>query len=364
MSQPAKKIGILTFQNTVNYGAELQKYALQTALRELGADSEVIDYRCDAVERDELPGKPWEQQGFKNILKSLIRGRSHRARYRKFREFSDTHVSTSAVRYTRENLAACLGEYDRFLAGSDQVWNLEITQGDPTYLLDFVLERERKLSYAASFGYAEIPAQYRALCETYLPQFFALNVRERQGKKILDDLGRTDAQVVCDPTLLLGAAQWMSLTQDTSPRKEPYLLVYLPYYSEKVFSAIRRLARQRGLKIVYIHNSLRREYGMENLRDASPTDFLTLIRHAECIITGSFHAVCFSLLFEKEFYCTGTPHPDRNSRIRDLLELLEIGERGLLAESPQPISYETVTPLLRREADRSRTILQRIVNEH
>ena len=40
-----KKIGTITFHNSINYGAILQTYALQKCLTDLGYDSEVIDYR-------------------------------------------------------------------------------------------------------------------------------------------------------------------------------------------------------------------------------------------------------------------------------------------------------------------------------
>ena len=44
------KIGMITFQNTENYGAALQCRALYTYLVASGNDVQVIDYRCPAVE--------------------------------------------------------------------------------------------------------------------------------------------------------------------------------------------------------------------------------------------------------------------------------------------------------------------------
>ena len=43
------KIGILTFQNAVNYGAVLQAYALQNSIEKLGAEVRLIDYQCNKV---------------------------------------------------------------------------------------------------------------------------------------------------------------------------------------------------------------------------------------------------------------------------------------------------------------------------
>ena len=47
--------------------------------------------------------------------------------------------------------------YDCFISGSDQVWNLDITKQDSAFFLDFVDEKKKRKTYAASFGYNNIP---------------------------------------------------------------------------------------------------------------------------------------------------------------------------------------------------------------
>ena len=41
------KYGIITFHNTLNCGASLQAYALQTYLESMGHSVEIIDYKPD-----------------------------------------------------------------------------------------------------------------------------------------------------------------------------------------------------------------------------------------------------------------------------------------------------------------------------
>ena len=53
------KVGILTFQNTLNYGAALQCYALYRTLRELGHEPMVIDYRNPQIARNEGLAYSW-----------------------------------------------------------------------------------------------------------------------------------------------------------------------------------------------------------------------------------------------------------------------------------------------------------------
>ena len=43
-------------------------------------------------------------------------------------------------------------KYDAIITGSDQVWNLALTDADLAYVLEFTSDNTRKLSYAASLG--------------------------------------------------------------------------------------------------------------------------------------------------------------------------------------------------------------------
>ena len=45
-----KRIGLLTFHDTTNFGSWLQTYALYEKVRQLGYNAEIIDYRCKGIE--------------------------------------------------------------------------------------------------------------------------------------------------------------------------------------------------------------------------------------------------------------------------------------------------------------------------
>ena len=53
MDHRKKKIGILTFQRAVNYGASLQMYALQKTVKELGE----LGIECEPIRVDDYTGK-------------------------------------------------------------------------------------------------------------------------------------------------------------------------------------------------------------------------------------------------------------------------------------------------------------------
>ena len=60
-----KKTATLTFQNSENYGATLQAYALQKALVKVGVENDVLNYQCKYM------GAPYGLAAFKR--KGLIR---------------------------------------------------------------------------------------------------------------------------------------------------------------------------------------------------------------------------------------------------------------------------------------------------
>lgn len=360
------KIGVLTFQNTTNYGAELQKYALQKYIREQNYDCEVIDYKCEAVENRELAMNILKQRNIKSLIKCIMRSDSQYFRSVKFKNFANQYVKISDKSYTRENIASTNNKYDLFLVGSDQVWNMQLTNGDYTYLLDFVQDNEKKISYAASFGYKEIPEKYIEENKKLLNQFKVLSVREKQGKEILDEITEKESNITVDPTFLLTKEEWESLISDQGEKKKDYIFVYLPYYSKETFDFIRALAQKENCQIIYIHGSLRNEIGMKNLRTASPIDFLSLVKNAKYIVTGSFHAICFSLIFEKEFFYTVSTIKQFNSRLEDLISLVGLENRKVkdnLYISQNKIDYKKVKNLIENQIVFSKRILNKTIGD-
>ena len=134
------KIGIVTFFNSINYGVWLQAYATQRALSDLGHNVEMVDYS------NEFEGKKLRYTydeddraiGYvTSLLKAIIYGR---VRYYKkaFGDHLHEYYNTTLKHYTDIEDMKDL-EYDVLVAGSDQIWNPEITGGkfDKVYLLQF-----------------------------------------------------------------------------------------------------------------------------------------------------------------------------------------------------------------------------------
>lgn len=363
------KIGILTFQRTVNYGANMQAYALQKYLNNLGTDCETIDYTNEAIDKIERPISLKNQKSLKGFVKYLMLHRHQQRKWDSFNRFTQKNMKFSEKVYDKNNIKELTNKYDKFVVGSDQVWNTNITNKDYTYFLDFVDNNEKKYSYAASFGYSSIPESEVEKNKEFLNKFQMLNVREKQGKEIINSISDKDVEVVVDPTFLLEKAEWEKLAEENN-KEQDYIFVYMPNFTKEVFEFIRDLGKKEKCKIIFINDSIRKFRKMKVMHDASPEKFLGLLKNAKYVVTGSFHAICLSIIFERNFFYMLNEGKSRNakfnSRITNLIELAGIQDRRIvdgIYVAKEDIDYKKVKEKMKGIVDSSKKILQEIVEE-
>lgn len=306
-----KKIAIVTIV-TINYGNRLQNYALQCVLEKLG-------YSVATLRRE---GKT---EGLKQKIKvtaqSLLQTKG--AKFRSFN--SNIHFANETV--TRDDYPEKLKDsYSYFIAGSDQVWNpyYDFVAGKCDFLT-FARDNQ-KISYAASFGVGEIPSERKTEYAEYLKTFKAISVREKQGSKIVEELANRKAMVVLDPTLLLNEIEWGKVEKKPAfcPKKK-YVFVYaLGEKSDRFKEKIKQLKEEYEIFDVRSLQKNGRELPV------GPSEFLYLIRNAEEILTDSFHATVFSIIFHKKFITFNRPGLNMNSRIESLAEV--VGVKNQLTE--------------------------------
>lgn len=147
--------------------------------------------------------------------------------------------------------------FDAYMTGSDQVWNCKFTKGDTNFLLKFAPKDSPRLSYGASFASPSIPKEYEHIFKEELPKYSSILVREHSGVDIVKNLIGKNAEVVCDPTLLLTKTDYHVLaTKSKLFIPEPFILVYILDYMynpyPKVYDIIRKVKKELGLKVVYI----------------------------------------------------------------------------------------------------------------
>ena len=162
--------------------------------------------------------------------------------------------------------------------------------------------------------------------DDWLKLFDAISVREKTGVDILDSLGLKGIEVV-DPVLLLTRAAWETFCNTKiGVERKRYLLVYDLFLNDaRLEKEAKRLSTEYNLKIISVDASRKCTFADKNISNAGPKEFVKLIAEAEYVVTNSFHATVFSIIFNKKF---SVFYKYSNiSRISDILNTLGIGKQ-------------------------------------
>lgn len=323
-----QKVKMLTFHNAENYGAALQAYALKETLKELGLDASFVNYENDRILSDY---KLIRTNSLKSFFSSLWYMPRNLKRKRSFKSFSDKYLDTKTHVYsTCEDIEKDICEGDIFVAGSDQIWNPELTHGlSDVYTLNFKTKLNiKKIIYGASLGNEELLQKSASAFKEKLATIDAISVREQSVIKPLEEICGKKVEQVIDPTLLLNKEVWDKLITDNDTATLPYekyILVYTLFESDEVTKIANYLSKKTGLKVVHFrkYNAYENEY--MNLYSKGPVDFVNAFKNAAYVVTNSFHGTVFSLIFERKFY--SVLPASRAGRIKDLLNTLELDAR-------------------------------------
>lgn len=336
-------IGILTFLHTLNYGALFQAYALQRVLIDFGFDAVQIDYRNPAVEAFEFKEAKTVKARLANIVRRPIIAKKSKC----FAEFQNKYIDAT-MPLLRDDLATVFDEFEYVLVGSDQVWNGHVTGFDTSYYLDAIESSDKKRTYAVSIGQEELPALPDVDYVKLLAGFPRLLVREKTAVGALRPYyPDCPIDVVLDPTLLAERDLWTDLVPAAcKPYEKPYVFVYAVGETKNSVACAKEIARAKGLDVVVLQqNGFIPVPGVKNVFAISPIDFLSYIARAETVVTSSFHGLCLSLQFEKDFVVSyATDGVKRNSRMADLLNGLGLSTRALIDSRlpAMPIDWDSV----------------------
>lgn len=324
-----KKIRIVTFQNACNQGAILQCFALLNAIKKIGyKDVEVLNYRNPNIENEyKVFSKPTGKYLVFKYIKSLIRGivyyNNLNTRNKKFEKVINEKLVLTKPLTKKEILKNNYDSNFVFVAGSDQIWNTDLTNGfDDVYFLNFG-ENIRKISYAASIGKNALNEKYEQKISDALDEFQAISVREETAKNVLSKQTKKDITVVLDPTLLLNREDWDLHTVDINETK--YILVYMA--NKDCVDIVNYVSQKENLKIICVDKN-RKDMFKGNIKTditVTPFEFISYIKNAEYVFTTSFHATIFSIIFNKKFWVV---IPKKvGSRIIDLLKKIGLENR-------------------------------------
>ena len=353
------KVGILTFHRAYNYGAILQAFALQNAMQQLGVESEIVDYISLSRKQRQKLFSFRKDMSLKDKCKNVFKDVYRLKKRRKFDRFIKRYMKISPAAYHDSEQLRELdksGTYGAYVVGSDQVWNADITQDDPAYLLSFANSNDKRNSYAASIGSCRFDAEREATFLRELRTFRVLTVREKSALESYPFLKECGAEVVLDPTLLLTKEEYAAIASKRRTKRK-YAFLYTVPQADQLRRFAKDYCQKQGWVLIDIKKSMRA------FLHSAPEDWLSFILNAEMVFTNSFHGTAFSIIMEKQFVTEADTSVMKNVRALDLLALTGLQSRDMSSAAFRPqdtIDYGAVRSRLAAAREKSFAILKEI----
>jgi len=323
------KISILTFHNVPNFGAFLQVYALSKFLKSKGHHVDVIDLEL-------IPPRVSQAGRIINRINDS-KFSSYRRKYlsltKKITDFSE------------------LEDYDLYVVGSDQVWNKDITGSNfLKYFFEGIDNSKKMISYAASFGKNEwiYDGKETEQIHALIKRFEGVSVRERTAAEFCAEHLSVSAKIVVDPTLLWNNYEELVVPKTVAENQ----IVCFKFKRDKAFYDFVKQLKIQDREIVELRG-LFPHRGTKNIPFPSVGSWLGYIKNAPYVLTDSFHGVCMSLMFRKNFIVIPADLTKFN-RIENILS--QLGLEGRIFRSyeeilsdrrwEKPIDYTKVNGLL------------------
>lgn len=367
-----KKIATITFHASYNYGSNLQAYALQEYIKKICRNYclyKIVNLRID--KQKEIYMFPYERKNIVAIIKTLILIKHIKKLKEKkinFETFINKKLNLTKEYNSMEELNDELFDFDYYISGSDQIWNLRAGDFDWSYFLEFV-RKGKKISYATSFGplKQKWTIQDMERIKNDLKQYDFISVREKGSYDNVLKLANIKPNINIDPTLLLTKEEWYKVIDKKKLVNKDYILLYDLKDCKLVFKIAKKLSKKFNIPIIVTKpNKYDLIYRVEKHYECGPLEFLNLLKNAKIVLTTSFHGAVFSILFNKPFY---TIECNNDFRIKTLLEITKLKNRNInndnindIYENIFDVNFEMAEKLIDLEREKSKEYLKNAVD--
>ena len=343
-----RKIGVLTFHRSINYGSYWQARCLVQGIRARGFDAKLLDYDCSAVRRAEI-GCALQPELPRRTPRASLKGYAA-----KVRRFDDAVSALPLSRRFQLNEPGNAGEYDAIVVGSDEVWNFRHPWfGSKPIFFGDELRADRLISYAASFGNYTAWHGIHADWARKLDRFSAVSVRDDNSWHLIKSGTGRDATLVLDPCL-----QFPQVAAGPGQSGARQVVVYGHGFPAWLKTRIRGWADRRGVRLV--STGYLNDWAHEQHLTAGPSEFAELMASAQAVVTNFFHGCVFALVNGKPW--VSSPSAYRSIKIPDLVSAVGAQRRLIDEDTSQrdiaelletPVESEVVSRIeqLRAQSD-------------
>lgn len=357
-----KRIAVFTCFNFQNYGTALQALSLYKFLAKKNDVYLVSYFNTKKINLLSYRSKQW----IKYLISPVFNLRNFflSGNFIKGLKISRCYKNIKIYSCNSRKKILAIEDFDLLITGSDQIWN-------PYYLDEFYLlgfsKNKNKISYSSSIGVQSLPDEKKDIYRKYLSQFSNISVREKSAEYILKHLlNRDDICTVLDPVYLFDKNEWKEFYERRISKKmknkvngSNYIFCYFIGDRFEYKDYVDIISKKYGLQAIYIPSSENKNIVLNGkcIRSAGLEDFLFYIANAQLVVTDSFHATSFSLIFEKQFIeflrFDRADAESQNSRIFDLLEKYELSNRVFEGnEIPvEEIDYSIVSNKIKKDID-------------
>ena len=332
------KIAIISLPLSYNYGGYLQCYALMEALRNMGHEVYYLQRENTASPSlakqsiDRLKAT-LESVGLSRLVYAFEKKTNTGMFYKtkNFRTFTKRYIKTCSpvLRTTEQVILYCKSRHiEAYITGSDQIWRGKYSRSVNDAFLGFAPKDALKIAYAPSFGTDEweFDAEQTIFIEKQLNTFQAISVREESGVKLLHDNVHLNhhPKVVLDPTFLLPRQLYLQIAEYEPMRHG--VLTYILNQNAQKKKMIDDFCLSQGLEQYSVINPKTNTDVVAGGQGYSIEQWLAGFRDASYVMTDSFHAIVFSLIFNKSFWVFENKTRG-NSRIQNILHLFGCEDR-------------------------------------
>lgn len=334
-----KIIGILTLQNSNNYGAMYQAYALSKYIENLGHDVFILDYE---MTRDNASLFDYLKNPISFLQKLLYRKEQISKFLKKknttppldrkkdfieiFTNFRKSYLHITEEEYNYQKLLNNPPKADVYICGSDQIWAADFLFTSPAFLLGFVPNGTKRVSYAASFGKNDIESYLNRIFKKYINKFEAISVREKSAINIINKFSKLEPIHVLDPTLLLDKEDYSKIIDYSLVPDESYIFVYKlnqdKELSDWMDKCISDISQKQNFSVLAVSTNLDHPFD-SNYKELYPTpgQLLGLIDKSAYTMTNSFHGTVFSIILQTKFlsFARDKYKDKQNVRMEELL---------------------------------------------
>ena len=364
-----KKIATITFHSSYNYGSHLQAYALQEFIKKIS--KEPIEYKIINLRtpiQKNMYKNIFERKGLKNNIKGMFLLKYKKQLFDKAKNYENFLLSKLQITKeynSYEELMKEQFEYDYYISGSDQLWNLNAKDFDWSNYLEFV-KKGKKISYSASFG----PIAQRwnedeqQRVKKDLLQYDYISVREQESASNVKKLTGINPEIHVDPTMLLDKDDWIKIVGKKALIEGDYILFYDLKGRKTDLKLVKEISKRLNMPVVItkymnmkIHFSKFKKHYY-----CGPIEFLNLLYNSKLVLSSSFHGNVFSIIFNKPFYAL---NGKTDFRINTMLKKFELLDRSITfeeldnkIENVYNIDFSKAKKIFKKEETKSKEYLK------